>query len=77
MLREITSQQTSFLSSQQQRKLIDTHERIRKLVVKAAAAFQELQKLDDEAPVGMGGGVREYLEGFLEEILVRVETGDE
>jgi len=50
---------------------------LRKLVVKTAATFQEIQKLDDEAPVGMGGGVREYLEGFLEEILVRVETGDE
>ena len=77
MLREITSQQSSSLSSQQQRKLIDTHEKVRKLVVKAAATFQEIQKLDNEASVGMGGGVREYLEGFLEEILVRVETGDE
>ncbi|KAK5943370.1 Serine/threonine-protein kinase PAK 6 [Knufia obscura] len=77
MLREITTQQSSSLSSHQQRKLIDTHEKVRKLVVKAAATFQEIQKLDDEAPVGMGGGVREYLEGFLEEILVRVETGDE
>jgi len=77
MLRELTSQQSTSLSSQQQRKLIEIHEKVKKLVIKAAATFQEIQRMDDEAPVGMGGGVREYLEGFLEEILVRVETGDE
>jgi len=77
MVREITSQRQSSLSTQQQRLLLDTHEKVRKLVIKSAAIFQEIQKLDAEAQVGMGGGVREYLEGFLEEILVRVETGDE
>lgn len=91
MLRAATSQPASqssdvFSSSngsatplppQQQRQLLESHEKLRKLVVRAASTFQEIQKLDDEAPVGMGGGVREFLEGFLEEILVRVEAGDE
>lgn len=65
------------LSAQQQKTLLDTHDKLRKLVIKAASTFQEIQRLDDEAPVGMGGGVKEFLEGFLEEILVRVEAGDE
>lgn len=65
------------LSPQQQRTLLDTHDKLRKLVIRAASTFQEIQRLDDEAPVGMGGGVKEFLEGFLEEILVRVEAGDE
>lgn len=68
---------TTNLSLQQQRQLLETHEKLRKLVVRAASTFQEIQKLDDEAPVGMGGGVKEFLEGFLEEVLVRVEAGDE
>lgn len=74
MLRDMTG--SSSQSQSQQRKLVETHEKVRKLVVKAATTFQEIQKLDDEAPVGMGGGVREFLEGFLEEVLVRVEAGD-
>lgn len=68
---------TATLSPQQQRTLLDTHDKLRKLVIRAASMFQEIQRLDDEAPVGMGGGVKEFLEGFLEEILVRVEAGDE
>lgn len=68
---------TAVLSPQQQRRLLDTHDKLRKLVIRAASTFQEIQRLDDEAPVGMGGGVKEFLEGFLEEILVRVEAGDE
>ncbi len=53
------------------------HERIRKLVVKAAGVFSEIQKWDQETPVGMGGEVNDFLEGFLEEILVRVEAADD
>ena len=53
------------------------HERIRKLVVKAAGVFSEIQKWDEETPVGMGGEVNDFLEGFLEEILVRVEAADD
>ena len=75
MLKEVTTSQRQ--SQQEQRKAIETHEKVKKLVGKLAATFQEIQRLDEETPVGMGGGVREYLEGFLEEILVRVEVGDE
>ncbi|KAJ9662300.1 Serine/threonine-protein kinase PAK 6 [Neophaeococcomyces mojaviensis] len=67
----------SNLSPVQHKKYIDTHDKVRRLVIKAAQTFQEIEKLDHEAAVGMGGGVREFLEGFLEEILVRVEAGDE
>lgn len=77
MLRDVTNQQSSSTSISQQRKMLETHEKLRKLVGKAAVTFQEIQRLDEDAPVGMGGGVREYLEAFLEEILVRVEVGDE
>ena len=53
------------------------HEKLRKLVVKAAGVFSEIERWDREAPVGMGGDVNAFLEGFLEEILVRVEPEDE
>ncbi len=53
------------------------HERLKRLVVKAAGVFSEIEKWDNEAPVGMGGDVNAFLEGFLEEILVRVEAEDE
>ena len=64
-------------NSAQQRQLYATHDKVHDLVMQATGIFQELQRLDDDAPVGMGGGVKEFLEGFLEEILVRVEAGDE
>ena len=53
------------------------HERLKKLVIKAAGVFSEIEKWDNEAPVGMGGDVNAFLEGFLEEVLVRVEAEDE
>ncbi len=53
------------------------HEKLKRLVVKAAGVFSEIEKWDDEAPVGMGGDVNAFLEGFLEEVLVRVEAEDE
>ena len=59
----------------QKRQMI--HDKIQKLVFKAAGVFAEIEKLDNEAPVGMGGGVDSFLEGLLEEILVRVEAEDE
>lgn len=47
-------------------------------MVKAAGVFGEIERWDDEAPVGMGGDVSAFLEGFLEEVLVRVEpAGDD
>lgn len=53
------------------------HEKVKKLVMKAAGVFAEIERWDREAPVGMGGGVDAFLEGFLEEVLVRVEAEDE
>ncbi|KLJ09233.1 non-specific serine/threonine protein kinase [Blastomyces silverae] len=53
------------------------HEKVRRLVIKAAGIFKDIEKWDDEAPVGMGGEVNAFLEGFLEEVLVRVEPEEE
>ena len=53
------------------------HDRLKRLAIKAAGVFSEIEKWDREAPVGMGGDVNAFLEGFLEEILVRVEPEDE
>ncbi|KAL2828780.1 kinase-like domain-containing protein [Aspergillus cavernicola] len=36
-----------------------------------------IERWDIDAPVGMGAGIPSFLEGFLEEILVRIEPGDE
>ncbi len=60
---------------QQQRQ--QTHEKIKKLVLKAAGLFKEMEELDERAPVGMGGEVNGFLEGFLEEVLVRVEAEED
>lgn len=49
------------------------HEKLRKYVTKAAGIFAEIEKWDREAQVGMGGDVQEFMEGFLEEILFRVD----
>lgn len=53
------------------------HEQIRTLVYKVARACKELDGLDKTEPVGMGNGVGTFLEGVLEEILVRVEPLDD
>ena len=75
MLKELTKgRPTSTAAAELQQRRIHAHERVRKLVVKAAGVFAEIQKLDETTPVGMGGEVTEFLEGFLEEVLVRVEA---
>ena len=53
------------------------HDKLKKLVIKAAGVFAEIERWDNDAPVGMGGEVNAFLEGFLEEVLVRVEAEDE
>ncbi|KAL9603359.1 MAG: hypothetical protein Q9219_001221 [cf. Caloplaca sp. 3 TL-2023] len=53
------------------------HDKLKRLVIKAAGVFSEIERWDSEAPVGMGGEVNAFLEGFLEEVLVRVEAEDE
>ncbi|KAF7593382.1 putative protein serine/threonine kinase [Aspergillus hancockii] len=39
--------------------------------------FTRIERWDNEAPVGMGADVSSFLEGFLEEVLVRIEPADE
>ena len=40
--------------------------------------FRDIERWDEEAPVSMGGEISAFLEGFLEEVLVRIEPeGDE
>ena len=60
-----------------QRRRLESQDRLSKLVTKAAGVFREIERWDNAAPVGMGGGVKSFLEGFLEEMLVRVESDDE
>ena len=55
------------------KKRMYAHEKLKSRVHKAAALFEEMEKWDQEEPVGMGGNVPGFLEGFLEEILVRIE----
>ncbi|OCT46586.1 serine/threonine-protein kinase [Cladophialophora carrionii] len=79
MLKELarTSKLSSSAAADMHQHRVQAHEKVRKLAAKAAGVFYEIQKCDEECPVGMGGGVTEFLEGFLEEILVRVEAADE
>ncbi|KAK8114598.1 hypothetical protein PG999_006667 [Apiospora kogelbergensis] len=53
------------------------HDKIRKHVYKLANVCKEIDRLDKSEPVGMGKEVGTFLEGLLEEILVRVEPLDE
>jgi serine/threonine-protein kinase 24/25/MST4 len=52
------------------------HDLIKKYMVKACKLFRDIDYLDGVAPVGMGDGVEGLLEGFLEEVLCRVEAED-
>ncbi|KAI9674510.1 MAG: putative protein serine/threonine kinase [Caeruleum heppii] len=78
LLRSNKSESISSAAIQQvQQQRQQTHEKIKKLVLKAAAVFKEMEEQDNRAPVGMGGEVNGFLEGFLEEVLVRVEAEEE
>ncbi|KAH0526684.1 hypothetical protein TsFJ059_009976 [Trichoderma semiorbis] len=66
----------STVSSKQQRAEA-AHEKVRKLVYKLAHVCKEIEYYDKAEPVGMGRDVGNFLEGLLEEILVRVEPLDE
>ncbi|KAL2857839.1 kinase-like domain-containing protein [Aspergillus pseudoustus] len=39
--------------------------------------LSRIERWDNDAPVGMGAGIPSFLEGFLEEILVRIEPDDD
>lgn len=53
------------------------HEKIKKLAYTLAHVFKEIDHYDKMDPVGMGRDVGVFLEGLLEEILVRVEPDEE
>ena len=53
------------------------HDNIKLLVRRAERLFEEIDRWDAEAPVGMGEEVAGFVEGFLEEVLVRVEAEPE
>jgi serine/threonine-protein kinase 24/25/MST4 len=72
-----SSQQLRPLSTIELRKLQQGHENMRRLVSRAIRVMTELDETDSRAAVGMGGGVESFLEGFLEEVLVRVEAVEE
>ncbi|PYI10581.1 putative Ste20-like serine/threonine protein kinase [Aspergillus sclerotiicarbonarius CBS 121057] len=52
------------------------HAMMESLVGDVCSMFTRIEQWDSEAPVGMGAQVTSFLEGFLEEILVRVEPSD-
>jgi serine/threonine-protein kinase 24/25/MST4 len=47
------------------------------LVNDLTGIFTRIERWDNEAPIGMGAEVSSFLEGFLEEVLVRIEPADE
>lgn len=54
-----------------------TQEMIESLSNDLCGVLTRIERWDNDAPVGMGSGIPSFLEGFLEEILVRIEPGDE
>ncbi|KAJ8604673.1 hypothetical protein MRB53_041705 [Persea americana] len=52
------------------------HDMIRKYMSKVCKLFRDIDYLDNASPVGVGDGVNSLLEGFLEEVLCRVEAED-
>ncbi|KAF3481763.1 serine/threonine-protein kinase 24 [Arthroderma uncinatum] len=64
-------------STEQIQRQVYAHEKLKRLVVKAAGVFKEIERWDSEAPLGMGGDINAFLEGFLEEVLVRVEPEED
>ncbi|KAF1920236.1 kinase-like domain-containing protein [Ampelomyces quisqualis] len=62
---------------ERRRRRQDCHDHVRKLVSEISERFKELDRWDEHGEVGMGGEVAGFLEGFLEEVLVRVEPADD
>lgn len=65
------------LTTDQLRQMQQSHEELRGLVRRAMRVFADIDAVDARDPVGMGEGVGPFLEGWLEEVLVRVEECDE
>lgn len=80
--RQVRLQQTyppdeAAMATPKQQRAEVAHEKLRKLVFKLAHVCKEIDHIDKAEPVGMGRDVGNFLEGLLEEILVRVEPLDE
>lgn len=65
---------------QERQQMTKAHEGLRRAVVKMAEALREVEEWDRKGFVGMDHGGQQgqgqqmgFLEGFLEEVLVRVE----
>lgn len=69
--------QNAGAASANQQRAEAAHEKLRKLVYKLAHVCKEVDYYDKAEPVGMGRDVTSFLEGLLEEILVRVEPLDD
>ncbi|KAL3494572.1 kinase-like domain-containing protein [Aspergillus germanicus] len=52
-------------------------EMIESLSSDLGSILSRIERWDNDAPVGMGAGIPSFLEGFLEEILVRIEPDDD
>lgn len=76
MMKQLVSKPTSQAAADLLQQRQQCHDRVKKLVVKAAGIFSEIEKVDAQFPTGMGGDVTEFLEGFLEEVLVRVDASE-
>lgn len=72
----VTDVNGSILSAEDLHLKRQAHEQIRKCMGKISKLFKEVDHWDSVAPVGMGDGVEGLLEGFLEEVLCRVEAED-
>jgi serine/threonine-protein kinase 24/25/MST4 len=64
-----------FIERRRQRQ--ECHDKVARLVDEIKGKFEELDRWDEKGEVGMGGEVAGFLEGFLEEVLVRVEPADD
>ena len=52
------------------------HERIKRLCIRALTVFKEIDDLDRRSPVGLDN-VNSFLEGFLEEVLDRIDMEED
>lgn len=71
------AQMTTKQISPKQRRAEAAHEKLRKLVYQLAHVCKEIDHYDKLEPVGTGSDAGRFLEGLLEEILVRIEPLDE
>lgn len=62
---------------ERQRQRSEAQEQIQRLVHRTARCFKEIDLWDGRERVDMGDGVATFLEGLLEEVLVRVEAEDD